>query len=76
VARLWIDGTLILRIDSGACGVKPPGGWKPWCDLAELDAIYSGKYGVGLIEWGANRTDQSGIPFSMAIDDFKWWVSK
>jgi len=76
VARLWIDGTLLLRIDLAACGVTPPGGWKPWCDLAELDAIYSGTYGVGLIEWGANRTDQSGIPFSMAIDDFKWWVMK
>ncbi len=76
VARLWIDGTLVVRIESGACGVTPPGGWKPWCDLTELDALYSGKYGVGLIEWGANRTDQSGIPFSMAIDDFKWWVMK
>ena len=76
VARLWIDGTLILRIESGACGVTPPGGWKPWCDVAELDALYSGSYGVGTVEWGANRTDQSGIPFTMAIDDVKWWVLK
>jgi hypothetical protein len=76
MARLWIDGTVIIRIDKNSCGVTPSGGWKPWCDLSELDAIYSGADGVGTIEWGANRTDQSGIKFTMAIDDFKWWVMK
>jgi hypothetical protein len=73
VARLWIDGTLVIRIEKSACGVTPPGGWKPWCDVTELDALYSGAYGVGSLEWGANRTDQSGIAFTMAIDDVKWW---
>ena len=73
-ARLWIDGTLAIRIDKSACGVTPAGGWKQWCDLSELDALYAGKFGIGQLEWGANRTDQSGIPFTMAIDDVKWWV--
>jgi hypothetical protein len=76
IARLWIDGTLVIRIESGACGVTPPGGWKPWCDVSELDNLYSGNYGVGFLEWGANRTDQSGIKFTYAIDDVKWWVMK
>ena len=76
MARLWIDGTLVIRLDKNACGVKPPGGWKTWCDLAELDALYSGSSGVSFLEWAANRTDQTGIAFSMAIDDVKWWVMK
>jgi len=76
IARLWIDGTLVIRIEKDAVGVTPPGGWKPWCTAEELDALYSGSYGVGLIEWGANRTDDSGIPFTMAIDDVQWWVAK
>ena len=74
MARLWIDGTLAIRIDKAACGAKPTGGWKQWCDSSELDALYSGNYGVGFLEWGANRTDQSGIAFTYAIDDVKWWV--
>jgi hypothetical protein len=76
IARLWIDGTLIIRIEAPVCGVKPSGGWKQWCDWSELDALYSGNYGVGFLEWGANRTDQSGIAFTYAIDDVKWWVLK
>jgi len=76
IARAWIDGTLIIRIDKDACGAKPTGAWKPWCDLSELDNLYSGNYGVGFIEWGANRTDVSGIKFTYAIDDVKWWVLK
>ncbi len=76
IARLWIDGTLVVRIERDAVGVTPPGGWKPWCTAQELDAIYSGSYGVGVLEWGANRTDASGIPFTMAIDDVRWWVAK
>ena len=39
-------------------------------------ALFGDDYGVGALEWGANRTDNSGIPFTMAIDDFKWWVIK
>ena len=74
IARLWIDGTLIIRVEGTACGVTPTGGWKPWCDLTEVDNIYSGSYGVGFLEWGANRTDQTGIKFTYAIDDVKWWV--
>ncbi len=61
VARLWIDGTLALRIEASAVGVTPPGGWKPWCTLDEVNALYSGTYGVGLIEWGANLTNGNGV---------------
>jgi hypothetical protein len=75
-ALLWIDGKLVIRIEKSAVGVTPPGGWKPWCAAEEVDALYSGSYGVGTLEWGANRTDQSGIPFTMAIDDVRWWVAK
>jgi hypothetical protein len=75
-ALLWIDGKLVIRIERPAVGVTPAGGWKPWCSGEELDALYSGSYGVGFLEWGANRTDASGIPFTMAIDDLRWWVEK
>ena len=75
VVRLWIDGTLVIRLDKTSCGTTPPGGWKPWCDPAELDGIYSGTFGVGTIEWGAPLT-AGNQPFTMAIDDFKWWVMK
>ncbi|HEY2165426.1 MAG TPA: hypothetical protein VGH04_15620, partial [Gemmatimonadaceae bacterium] len=71
-ALLWIDGKLVIRIERSAVGVAPPGGWKPWCTAEELDALYSGSYGVGVLQWGANRTDGSRIQFTMAIDDVRW----
>ncbi len=89
MARLWIDGVLTMRVDKGACvdGASvidaagkplgaPQGGWKGWCLTVDLDNIYSGNAGISSLEWGANRTDGSGIPFTMAIDDVKWWVLK
>ena len=90
LARLWIDGALVIRMDRQACvadvtaEVSQPiaGGWKAWCDLAELDALYSGANGISGIQWGANRTDAPtpgmnvGMPFTMAIDDVRWWVLK
>jgi hypothetical protein len=74
-ALLWIDGKLVIRLEASACGVTPPGGWKPWCSAEELDGLYSGSYGVGSVEWGANLTAGS-TPFTVAIDDFRWWVEK
>ncbi len=90
IARLWIDGVLAMRVEKAVCydgasvldasgkpiGIVPPGGWKNWCLTVDLDNLYSGNSGVGSLEWGANRTDGSGIPFIMAIDDVKWWVMK
>jgi len=90
LARLWIDGQLVIRIDQQACvadvnaAVSQPiaNGWKAWCNLAELDALYSRANGITGIEWGGNRTDgpspgmNMGMPFTMAIDDVKWWVMK
>ncbi|HEV8448921.1 MAG TPA: Ig-like domain-containing protein [Gemmatimonadaceae bacterium] len=76
IARLWIDGQLTNDLERGACGITPPGGWKPWCDVTELDGLNSTSTGVGVIEWGGPRTDASGIKLSIAIDDFKWWTSK
>ena len=72
---LWIDGQLVVRIEASAVGVTPPGGWKPWCTAEEVDALYSGSYGVGSVEWGANLTVDTA-PFSMAVDDVRWWVQK
>ena len=76
IARLWIDGQLTNNLERSACGVKPTGGWKPWCDVTELDGLNSTSTGVGVVEWGGPRTDASGITFSIAIDDFKWWTTK
>jgi hypothetical protein len=73
---LWIDGTLVIRVEKSAVGVTPAGGFKAWCLIADVDGIYSGSGGVNALEWGANRTDGSGIPFTMAIDDVKWWAMK
>jgi hypothetical protein len=75
VARLWLDGVLVVDLEKSACGITPPGGWKPWCDVAELDALYSGTYGVGTLEWGGPLTAGS-TPFTVAIDDLKWWAVK
>ena len=75
IARLWLDGKLVIDLDKNVCGIAPTGGWKPWCDVAELDALYSGTYGVGTLEWGGPLTAGS-TPFSVAIDDLKWWVMK
>ena len=74
VARLWIDGTLVANMERGACGVTPPGGWKPWCDLSELDGLDLGTgFGIIGLEWGANRTDGTAMKFSYALDDVRWW---
>ncbi len=74
--RLWIDGTVVLRVEKSAIGVTPPGGFKPWCLGVDVDNLYSGNFGVSALQWGANRTDGSKIPFTLAIDDVKWWVAK
>jgi len=74
VARLWIDGILTNNLERGACGITPPGGYKPWCDPVELDGLWGGNTGVLALQWGANRTDGSGIKFTLAIDDVKWWM--
>ncbi len=82
IARVWIDGSLVVRIEKSACSAdvrangSPVGGWKSWCTFAELDGLSATKYGIRALEWGANRTDGSGIAFTMAIDDVKWWVAK
>jgi Bacterial Ig-like domain (group 2) len=76
VARLWIDGVLTMRVEASAVGVTPPGAWKAWCLMDDVDNLYSGGGGVSALEWGGNRTDGSGIPFTMAIDDVKWWVMR
>jgi hypothetical protein len=76
VARLWIDGALTNNLERSACGTTPPGGYKPWCDPVELDGLWGGNTGVLALQWGANRTDGSGIKFTMAIDDVRCWVAK
>jgi hypothetical protein len=74
IARLWIDGKLVIRMEKSAVGVTPPGGWKAVYG-PELDALYSDRM-ESEPRVGANRTDESGIPFTMAIDDVRWWVAK
>jgi len=76
LARLWIDGKLTNNLERSACGITPPGGWTPWCLPEQLDGLWGGNTGVMALQWGANRTDGSKIPFTMAIDDVRLWVPK
>ncbi len=72
-----IDGTNIIRIDKTTCVATsvqnnvPSRGWKNWSTLAELDGIST--FSITGIEWAANRTGGTGIAFTMAIDDVRWW---
>ncbi len=80
-ALMWIDGTLVIRVEQGAVGVIPAGAFvslndgsrQPWCVQADVDNLIAG-YGVTLIEFGGPLTNGS-TPFAIAIDDFKWWKS-
>ncbi len=65
MARLWIDGVLTNNLERGACGITPRSGYKPWCDPVELDGLWGGNTGVVALQWGANRTDGSGIKFTI-----------
>ncbi len=76
-ALMWIDGILVLRVEQSVVGVDAGGSGtsagQPWCTQADVDDIIAG-YGIGSPEFGGPLTD--GVtPFTVAIDDFKWWRS-
>ncbi len=72
-ALMWIDGVLVIRIEQTAVGVVPSGAYngQPWCVQADVDNIDNAQ-GVGSPEFGGPLTNGS-TPFSIAVDDFKWW---
>ncbi len=73
ISRMWVDGTKIIDISASAVGVTPPGGYKPWCNLDDLDALYT--QGINLVRWFSTLT--STVPsFTADIDNFMWWVKK
>lgn len=75
-ALMWIDGTLVMRVEQSAVGVVPSGEsgtstGQPWCVQGDVDNIIAG-YGIGSVEFGGPLTD--GVtPIALAMDDFKWW---
>jgi hypothetical protein len=71
-ALMWIDGTLIVRIEQSAVGVVPVGGGQqPWCVQGDVDNLIVG-YGVGGPEWGGPLSNGS-TAVTIKIDNFKWW---
>jgi hypothetical protein len=72
LARLWIDGKLTNNLERGACAVTPVGGWKPWCDVSELDGLTTNANGIGVLDWGGPLT-AGNFGFTIAIDDVRWW---
>ena len=74
IARMWIDGIKVIDISASAVGVTPPGGYKTWCDVDDIDALST--QGIEYIRWGGQLSTEPGSPFTLDIDDFVWWRAK
>jgi hypothetical protein len=78
IAQMWYDGTLIVSVGQGYCGVAVPGGVntgtiKPprWCENEDLDQMYVNEY-VRRITFGSIQT-YTLWPFSIDIDRVMLW---
>jgi hypothetical protein len=78
IAQMWYDGTLIVSVGQGYCGVAVPGGVntgtiKPprWCENEDLDEMYVNEY-VRRITFGSVHT-YTLWPFSIDIDRVVLW---
>ena len=77
-ALMWIDGTLVVRIEQSAVGVvagnpnNPRTAGMPWCNQDDVDALCNG-YGITHVEWGGPLTN-GNTPSAIEIDDFSWWT--
>ena len=72
-SRVWIDGTKIIDLSASACGITPPGGTRPWCNIAEVDTINS--YNIGSLDFPGTLNDPpAGINWTVDYDDLQVWV--
>jgi hypothetical protein len=78
IAQMWYNGTLIVSVAQGYCGVAVPGGVntgtiKPprWCENEDLDEMYVNEY-VRRITFGSVHT-YTLWPFSIDIDRVVVW---
>jgi len=70
--QMWVDGIKIIQISAATIGVTPPGGYKPWCDGTDVDAI-AVRAGIEHLAFGAVLT--TTVPsFTMDIDDLTLWT--
>lgn len=76
-ARMWINGTLIMRVDQAAATVTPPGGYKEWCSQQDVDKLSLNLAGtamlttVDFLKWMDVLTVPASMPggFTVDIDD-------
>jgi hypothetical protein len=73
VARMWVDGVKVIDVSLAAASIVPPGGYKPWCSVDDIDALNTS--GVGYLRFGGPLTKDTA-PFTIDIDDFVWWHGK
>lgn len=73
IARMWVDGTLIIDISAPAVGVTPAGGYKPWCQWDDVDGLST--QGVDLIRWASAQTTTTPS-YTLDMDNFLWWRAK
>ncbi len=73
IARMWIDDTKVIDISASAVGVTPPGGYKPWCQWDDVDALST--HGVVLLRWASTQTTATP-PYTIDMDDFLWWRAR
>jgi hypothetical protein len=72
IARMWIDGTKVLDVSASACGITPPGGYKTWCNVDDIDLIDTEGI-AGRIDWGWTQTTVTS-PWTLDVDDVYWWT--
>ena len=78
IAQMWYDGTLIVSVAPGYCGVAVPGGVNTgtirpphWCEAEDQDNMYVKEY-VRRITLGSVMTDALW-PFSIDYDNMTVW---
>ncbi|HWG32981.1 MAG TPA: Ig-like domain-containing protein, partial [Gemmatimonadaceae bacterium] len=75
VAQMWYDGTLIVSVAQGYCGIRVPGepstATQNWCENADLDAMFVNDI-VHSITFGSVQT-ASLWPFSIDYDHMIAW---
>lgn len=70
-AKMWVDGTLIVDIETATIGVTPLGGVSPWCQLADVNNLATAD-GVAYLNFGGPQTTATG-GWTFDFDDLLWW---
>ncbi|MGH7668327.1 MAG: Ig-like domain-containing protein [Gemmatimonadaceae bacterium] len=73
IARMWVDGVKVIDVSAATVGVTPPGGYKPWCQWDDVDALST--QGIDLIRWASAQTTTTSS-WTYDMDNFLWWHAK